>query len=430
MTSKSKGAYVWIWLEGESDPVVAGRLTQKDNQLVFNYGKSYLARKNAISFYTPELPLKEGIQTPIADMELPSCIRDGSPDAWGRRVIINYVTGKKRDNIDGSELDELAFLITSGSDRIGALDFQESGATYKARNQQAASLEELQQAAELIEQGIPLPRELDQALNHGSSIGGARPKASIESNGKKYIAKFSGSNDSYSVVKAEYIAMRLAALAGLNVANVELAESLGKDIILVERFDRISKDEKWLRKPMVSALTIFGLAEHQAAYASYGELAEKIRHHFSNPKDTLKELYSRLIFNVLVGNTDDHARNHAAFWDGELLTLTPAYDICPQPRTGGEASHSMIIHNDSKISQLGNCLAICPSFQLAKNEAMDIMESQVRSICEHWDTICDEGKITAVEKNYFWRRQFLNPNCFFDLDEEHQKLFNKIIDTK
>ena len=128
--------------------------------------------------------------------------------------------------------------------------------------------------------------------------------------------------------------MRLAARAGLKVAPVRLEHVAGKDVLLVERFDRTKTNGKWTRKAMVSALTLFGLDEMMARYASYEDLAEIIRHRFTAPKATLHELYGRLVFNILCGNTDDHARNHAAFWDGARLTLTPAYDICPQSRAG------------------------------------------------------------------------------------------------
>ncbi len=421
MNSDSKGAFVWVWLAGHSEPVVAGRVEKSGQQLIFNYGQSYLARKDAISLYEPELPLKAGKLPLPPRMNMPSCIRDASPDAWGRRVIINQVTGKKRTEIDLTELDELTYLMKSGSDRIGALDFQQSATEYKARNHQTASLETLQQAAEMVEQGKPLPKELDQALNHGSSIGGARPKANIESDGRKFIAKFSGSSDTYSVVKAEYIAMKLAKFVGITAANVELTRSLGKDVLLVERFDRALKNDSWARKLVVSGLTILSLPEEEARYASYEDLAESIRHRFTAPKETLHELYRRIVFNILVGNTDDHARNHAAFWDGAQLTLTPAYDICPQNRTGGEASQAMNIHENNKLSQLSNCLAARNAFQLSERNAKEIMLSQTNIIKDNYREVCTKAKLPAIDQDFFWRRQFLNPYCFYDLDEEFKK---------
>jgi serine/threonine-protein kinase HipA len=421
MISDTKGAFVWVWLAGHSEPVVAGRIEKSGQQLVFNYGQSYLGRKDNVSLYEPELPLKAGKLPLPPRMNMPSCIRDASPDAWGRRVIINQVTGRKRTEIDLTELDELTYLMKSGSDRIGALDFQQSATEYKARNHQTASLETLQQAAEMVEQGKPLPKELDQALNHGSSIGGARPKANIESNGRKFIAKFSGSSDTYSVVKAEYIAMILAKQAGITVANVRLTRSLGKDVLLVERFDRAFENGSWTRKMLVSGLTILGLPEEEARYASYEDLAESVRHRFTAPKETLHELFRRIVFNILVGNTDDHARNHAAFWDGHQLALTPAYDICPQNRTGGEASQAMNIHDSNKLSQLGNCLAARHAFQLSGKEAKEIIHFQTGSINNNYRDACKKAALPDIDQDFFWRRQFLNPYCFYDLDEDFKK---------
>ena len=165
----------------------------------------------------------------------------------------------------------------------------------------------------------------------------------IEYADRKLIAKFSSSTDTYNVVKSEFVAMRLAAKLGLDAAPVQLAHVAGKDVLLVERFDRVRAEAGWQRRAMVSALTLFGLDEMMARYASYADLTEIIRHRFSQPRETLRELFGRLVFNILCGNTDDHARNHAAFWDGKQLALTPAYDLCPQNRTGNEASQAMLI---------------------------------------------------------------------------------------
>jgi len=411
MTSKqnNKEAYVWIWLPGKTKPVVAGKL-EADNHLVqFNYGKSYLNRPEAIPIYGPELPLQPGILPLLGDLEIPNCIRDAAPDAWGRRVIINRQLGKKGRDTDTAELDELTYLLESGSDRIGALDFQRSPREYIPRSPRNAALEDLLESAKRVEQGIPLTPELDQALFHGSSIGGARPKALIEDHGTKYIAKFSSSSDTYSVVKAEYIAMRLAAMAGLNVAPVRLVKAAGKDVLLIERFDRLRADSGWTRNSMVSALTLFGLSDMTARYASYEELAQIIRARFSKPKQTLQELYGRLVFNILCGNTDDHARNHAAFWDGRELSLTPAYDICPQARTGNEATQAMLIVGNNRFSQLKTCLEVAPHFLLSADEAINLFDKTEAVIREHWDCVCEEAELSTVDKALMWERQFLNP---------------------
>lgn len=412
MTSdiRADESYVWIWLPNASQPVVAGRIAQQsDGRLIFNYGQSYLARKNAIAIYEPELPLQAG-EIPLREnMQLPSCIRDASPDAWGRRVIINRTLGLKGRDAASIELDELTYLLESGSDRIGALDFQHSATKYVTRERQNATLDELMKSAERVEQGVPLSPELDLALQHGTSLGGARPKALIVDNHKKYIAKFSASNDLYNVVKAEFVAMRLASIVGLDVAPVKLTKALGKDVLLIERFDRVAVKGGWTRRALVSALTMLELDETEARYASYEELATLIRHRFVEPTQTLEELFGRIVFNILSGNTDDHARNHAAFWNGKTLTLTPAYDICPQGRTGGEATQAMLITGQKKFSQMTVCLEAAPQFLLQEDSARAIINAQLEKIRAQWETVCDEADLSKVDRAYLWGRQFLNP---------------------
>jgi serine/threonine-protein kinase HipA len=418
MTSKFNAtyseAYVWVWLPEATQPVVAGLLSRQGQQLVFNYGRSYLARSDAVSLYSPELPLMSGILPLVPGLTMPSCLRDASPDAWGRRVLIHRAFGTKDQNLAQSELDELTYMLESGSDRIGALDFQVSPTHYQPRQTEQASLDDLLMAAEKVESGAPLSPEMAQVLLHGTSLGGARPKMLLDDAKRKWIAKFSVSTDLYSVVKAEFIAMRLAYKVGLNVAPVQLRRAMGKDVLLIERFDREPREDLWCRHSMVSALTLFGLDEMMAAYASYEKFAEIIRHRFANPRATLRELFSRMVFNILCGNTDDHARNHAAFWNGHQLALTPAYDICPQSRTGQQASQAMLIHGRDRSSQLNTCVAAAPNFLLGTEEAIAIISRQVKLIQSEWQSVCDEAQLSEVDRGLFWRRQFLNPYAFIN----------------
>lgn len=405
-------AYVWIWLPDATQPVVAGVLNRDGNRFIFNYGRSYLEREDAIPLYEPELPLVRGAIFPAPGLQQASALRDAAPDAWGRRVILNRLMGAQGRDVDPDRLDELTYLLESGSDRIGGLDFQLSATEYVPRASQSASLEELMQAASMVESGRPLTPELEQALFHGSSLGGARPKAMIEAGERKFIAKFSSSTDTYNVVKAEYVAMRLAACAGLNVAPVLLRHTAGKDVILIERFDRIRSHAEWQRRLMVSALTIFGLDEMMAKYASYEDLTDIIRQRFDAPKETLRELFGRLVFNIICGNTDDHARNHAAFWDGKKLSLTPAYDICPQGRAGNEATQAMLIIGDNRMSNLAVCLSASAKFLLSEQEAIELISHCIRSVHENWETICGEASLSEVDRRFLWGRAFLNPFIF------------------
>jgi serine/threonine-protein kinase HipA len=399
-------------VEGFPPPSVAGRLARVERQLVFNYGRSYLDRNDAISLYEPELPLRSGEFPLLNGLSMPGCIRDAAPDAWGRKVIINKKLGKRGKEVDTAELDELTYLLETGSDRIGALEFQTSPTDYLPRDEGEASLEELLTAAERVEKGIPLTPELERALVHGSSIGVARPKALITSGQRKYIAKFSSQNDLYNVVKAEFVAMRLAAQVGISAAPVRLQRASGKDVLLIERFDREHTGDGWTRRSMVSALTMLELDELMARYASYEELATIIRHRFTEPKKTLKELFSRIVFNILSGNTDDHARNHCAFWNGSELALTPAYDVCPQARAGGEASQAMLIVGDERESRLEICLKAAHLFLLSDAEAMTLIVHQIKTIQQKWDEVAQEAQLTQVDRKLMWRRQFLNPYAF------------------
>jgi serine/threonine-protein kinase HipA len=271
MTSEPQHAFVWVWLPGAPDPVVAGRLDLVGEIVTFTYGRSYLARDERIALYLSELPLRRGPISPLVG-EVAGCIADAAPDAWGRRVILNRGVG--RDALDTTELNLLTYLLESGSDRIGALDFQTSPSEYFARRTGHATLKELAESAERVEQGIPLSPILDQALLHGSSVGGARPKALLSDGDRRLIAKFSSTTDTYPVVKGEFIAMELAHRAGLNVAKVALTDALGKDALLIDRFDRPAAGG---RRAMVSALTILELDEFAARYASYADLATHSR---------------------------------------------------------------------------------------------------------------------------------------------------------
>jgi serine/threonine-protein kinase HipA len=153
-----------------------------------------------------------------------------------------------------------------------------------------------------------------------------------------------------------------------------------------------------------------------ARYASYCELADIVRHRFTDAQATLKELFSRIAFNILCGNTDDHARNHAAFWDGEALTLTPAYDICPQGRTGQEASQAMLITDNNRMSRIATCLDAAHHFLLSQEDAIGIIDAQIRCIGHNWQEVCDEANLNPTDRNFLWGRQFLNPYAFTALE--------------
>jgi serine/threonine-protein kinase HipA len=405
--SSSNQAFVWVWLPNNAVPICAGRIRQIGDVYQFKYGKKYLANSQAIALSPFEVPLLDQTFIPTGLNKIHSCLRDAAPDAWGRRVINNEF-----NLLEASEID---YMLLSGSNRVGALDFQLSDSNYVPRINQQVAISDLMNAAEFVEKNLPIPKQLQAVLLYGTSIGGARPKALIDDQEipKEYIAKFSSSTDIYNHIKAEYVCMRLAKLAGINVATVHLKSVLDKEILLVERFDREYVDKITSRKLMLSGLSILSLNEMEARYASYPDLAEKIRQRFAEPKRDLLELFKRLVFNILIGNTDDHARNHAAFWDGKNLNLTPAYDLCPQPRFGQEASQAMRIDGcEGNLSKLTNVISICEYFQLGKEEAQLIVNSMIQTIKDNWLSVCTEANLNAKQQEQLWGASILNPFCF------------------
>lgn len=399
-------AFVWIWLPGASEPVPAGRLDQVGVSLVFRYGERYLANPEAIPIYEPELPLTGGEHVPQGDV-VHGCIADAGPDSWGQRVILNELGLR---DLETSDVGLLTYFLASDSDRIGALDFQPSSREYTPRAARSASLEDLSSAARMVEEGVPLPPALADALLRGTSIGGARPKAALEDGDRRLIAKFASTTDLYPVVQAEFVAMRLAGLCGLDVARVEMTEVHDQHVILVERFDRRPDGT---RRPMVSALTMLRLGQNGVRDGSYASLALEMRERFTGGDATLEELFGRITFNILCSNTDDHPRNHAAFWDGRELTLTPAYDISPELRTVGEVEQAMAIGRDGwRYSQLAGCVARCADYHLEAARAQEIIDNQVETIRRHWDEVCDEAELTKGERDRMFGGQFLNPFAF------------------
>ena len=398
--------FAWIWLPGHTRPTLAGRLVAAEGRYLFQYSRRYLEHRDAIPIFW-ELPLQPGVIEPAAGLTLPGCLRDAAPDAWGRRII-EYQHGE-------IDLDETVYLLDAGSDRVGALDFGLSPTRHTANTSNEVSLETFQEAVHCLETDQPLPEALKQALLHGTSIGGARPKMLLEDDNRKWIAKFSLSTDRYPVVRMEYLGMRLAQEAGIETAHVKLEEVGGKDILLVERFDRENTPGGWQRKPMVSALTVLGIDEMMARYASYKTLADICR--ARGRKEDTGALFTRLVFNIIIGNTDDHARNHAFFWDGEQITLVPAYDICPQGRTGRRAGQAMSIDGRDNRSQLSLCIEAAMDFLLDREEARRLVLDQVETVKAHWDRLLRESRL-AHEEERLRGKVVLSPYIVEDMDPD------------
>jgi serine/threonine-protein kinase HipA len=351
-----------------------------------------------------ELPLESSVFRPRVG-EMHSVIRDASPDAWGRKVLLYRL---QQDHIT-----ELDYLLNAGADRIGALAVQKSSDHCQTQEIQTATLDQLVEAAELIENGQPLPDALDNALLHGSSVGGARPKALLYDNQSGWIGKFSSGTDQYPVVRSELAAMWLAGQCDIRVPAVRMVESMGKDVLLVERFDRIRAENGTKRRFMISALTALQLHETEGLLASYLDLAGFIRRYAKDAGQDNSQLFRRMMFNILIGNNDDHARNHAFFWDGSQYELTPAYDICPMLRTGLTANQAMIVGKQGRSSTLKNALSEAGLFGLTLEHATSVKDELIDKIETLWAEASDYAGLTKVQSDLLRRATVLSPGIFY-----------------
>ena len=405
---RARRVFVWTWLPGEPAPVVAGAVDRVGaDRLDFTYARSYLDNDGAISLYVPELPLLRGAQEPLGGLTVAACLKDATPDSWGERVIGN------RLGSGDQELSIETYMLESGSNRLGAIDFQESPEEYRPRVD-TASLDELYDAAEKVIAGEPLNPAIGDALMNGTAIGGAHPKVLIsDESGVEYIAKLSISTDVHPWIPAEAVAIELARRCGIDVPSARVIESMGRKVLLIERFDRLSGGR---RRHVVSGLTMLGFdALLGARYGSYPEMLDVLRELGRAPQDIGRSLFERIVFNVAIGNNDDHARNHAAFWDGQSLELTPAFDLTPQVRSTDTSSQAMAIGRDgSRASQFSVCVAAAADYGLSRPEAREIVDRTVSTIEDQWRDAADTTRMSEADRNLLWKRSILNRSVYYD----------------
>ncbi len=402
--------YVWTWLADASEPVVAGRIEQDGPLVRFIYGVNYRTRPDAISLYAPELPLAPGLQDPREGLNIAGVLRDGSPDRWGRGVI------ERRRGVAPNSLTELDYMISSGSNRFGALDFQRTRDEYVPRDD-FTTLDEIHDAAQRLDEGRDLSPALDAALLHGTSLGGARPKASVtDEKGEQWLAKFSSSDDrTFSVVNAEAAMLELARRAGLDTPDAKVVPSLGKEVLLVKRFDR---DGHGGRRHVVSGLTMAQTDEMYARYVSYPQILDVLREYAIDATQPGPELFRRIAFNIAISNNDDHARNHAAFWDGAHLRLTPVYDLAPGNRSGDSFAQAMAYgrgHEGARVSNFGALIAESEIYGLRARQARDIIDEMEESIRTNWADAAEVARLTRADRESLEARQLLPRAAFFDL---------------
>ena len=363
---------------------------------------------DAVALYG--LPLTDGYVAPPDGWAVAPSIRDAAPDAWGRRVLMDRLMHRRGRDVDTDDLDEMTYLLESASNRVGGLDFQRSAVRYVARGDSHADLAQVYDAATALEAGKELSLDLRAALDSGTGIGGARPKAYLRYEGRESIVKFAASDDPFPVVKAEGAAVELARRAGIEVPVARVIRVSGRYALAADRFDRT---DTGARRMVVTALTFTGLREAEARYVTYGDIHETLARQGSG--DAVGPvLFERIAFNMLISNTDDHARNHAAFWDGKHLSLTPAYDLSPSSRSGETANvalaYSAAGDREANVARL---LDVAHEYRLDRPRAEDIIGNLVATVEKHWRDAADHAELTAAERDFLWRRQFLNPGALY-----------------
>ncbi len=326
---------VHIDLEGQVRPlgILHRQASRRGETVTFEYDETWLGDANRFSI-EPALTLTAGAFPPQAGQPIFGSIGDSAPDTWGRRLMQRAERRlAEREGRQVRTLGELNYLLgVADETRLGALRFRWRGEeVFQAPVHEGVpaliELGRLLQITERIERDEETDDDLQLIFAPGSSLGGARPKASvIDQHGHLSIAKFPKESDDYSIETWEEIALRLAERAGMQTPGHALLQVAGKPVLLSRRFDR---DNGW-RIPFLSAMSMTGSRDGERG--SYPELVDALTAHGAQAKEDARQLYRRVVFNVLVSNVDDHLRNHGFLWSGQGgWILSPAYDLNPTP---------------------------------------------------------------------------------------------------
>lgn len=293
----------------------------------FRYIPEYLEQNDAFALDPVSLPLKPGSFW-IDHPGIPGVFEDSLPDDWGKRLLI------RKHHIPRHSQNLPTLLLALGNTGLGALSFSDSAEMQSPPIEVSVlHLSELVTAAEMFERGDIRDTELTMLLGAGSSPGGARPKAVVydEENDIHYLAKFPSIKDQVDIVKIEAATMRLAAQAGLSVPETRLVQCADKSVLLVRRFDVVPSG----RRHMISFQT---LLKAQGFYQNrYQDLLGIVRKYSSDPEVDSERLYQQMVYNAVIGNTDDHLKNFWMVHDREQgWRLSPSFDLIPDVGQRGE----------------------------------------------------------------------------------------------
>jgi len=408
MANTTKDLFVFANLDGQFVPAGQLQVDEEGSRLIassFAYGLRYLDRSNAqevdpvaLSLKNKKNEIKGKRLVPPNGLEAFGGIRDAAPDSWGRRVI------EARLKVPANSLPEPTYLLEAGSDRVGALDIRASlDQEERPAHESIHNLSYVLEGAQKIEAGLTVSEALSRILIVGSGLGGMRPKASVRDDDNiLWMAKFPGNNDgALDVPSIEHATLKLAQLAGLNVAQTQLEQVGKKKVLMVKRFDR-----SWatfarpveIRHHVVSALTLVACHESESNTKSYMDIADAIRRYcvVQTVKSDIEELYARMIFNLFVSNDDDHLRNHAFLWDHNLKgwSLSPLYDVMPHAVIASERYQHLGIGPQGKLATIDNAYGAKERFGLSSEQANSIID-RVWRVVRQWKMYFEEFGISS-----------------------------------
>lgn len=393
----------YVYLNQEDKDIFVGYLWTRfhhgKESSSFKYADSWLKRDNCFEI-DPFLVLSEGSFYTDERKSLFSCFSDCSPDHWGRLLIkrqeeyLSYVEGRST-----RQLNQIDFMLAVDDfSRQGALRFKASPEgdflflNNKRKIPSLIKLSKLLMASEKIMDDDASYEDIKEILIPGTSLGGARPKASvIDDKNHLCIAKFPKKDDQHHVVLWEALALTLAQQAGLKVQEWKLINVLDKPVILLKRFDRQEK----IRIPFISAMSMLNAHDGENHLFSYLDLAEVIRIKNVNIKEDMKELWSRIVFSILISNTDDHLRNHGFIKQSSFgWSLSPLYDVNP---SADRTTHLQLnIDEKSAVASLDLAMSVANYFGFKKEEASATIK-EIKSVVSTWKDVAKKLRIPYQE---------------------------------
>lgn len=413
MTSERQ-AYVYIQLPGTLDTVPAALLrvqTLPDGTQIgrFRYGERYLQRSDAVALDPFLLPLDKTVYEFTRLMGIPGAVRDAGPDAWGRRVIEHKLERSAAD------LQEIDYLLHGPQDGAGYLSFglKAEPPAPKRHYNRTHQLTELIAATQAIEEGRPVAAHVLEQLDPGTSLGGARPKATIEDAQCLWLGKFPAKHDRFNLQRVEFATLDLARRCGLNVTQARLQTVGDMDVLMLQRFDRDYTDEGYLRFGLVSGLTVLDCGDSNLDRDrwSYPLLADNLRRWSDKPQADCAELFRRMVFNAAVTNNDDHPRNHALLRRQKGWRLSPAYDLVPAPVVSLERRDlALTVGNYGRTASIYNLISQAGHFGLSAHEARAEIDRLV-AVVRQWREIFFACGVSAQDVDYI--AVAILPACFF-----------------